>query len=1285
MAAISQQQLRGATISSQVQAQARKIAQQTSIQLEQARQSQEARGEQAQQISQQVPKISKEEIEMLIWYPWGEKFASLPKETQRQLEQAHQNAIGGVVQRGTEKLSQSDILKNLYAAQTGEITGIQETTKVVPTTPTQQTQETDVFGRNVSRITSTSINIGAETARYKQLGYSEKDASKLAKASASAGGMSFSPEKAKEIIKSKTPYGDTIRIEKAITLLETSQPSISLEKEKTRYKILGYTKSEADKLARASISRGGISFSPDTAKEILKTSGRVLYKPEEIKKTPSGKVETYSSFLDAFISESPTGRQGTVSARAPTTTERLKLEQTNEIENILTMGKKAKTKIADIELTLSKIESIDSSIEALEKDFVKDGEFTGSKKYRDMYEKKIKEREMEIETLSSYGVTISSTGQINYPTIKMKFFGETQEVPITEVSKGAFNLFGSLVGEKYKKSIEESKVKLPNVLYYTGMVGEELGRVIKEPSRVKDYVAPKSKYVMDLTTGVFREVTKEDTTRMTWKERGEVKPESIWTTEEIARGAYGVTKTATIFGLETGKYALASKVGVGVPLMVYETAKGVGEEGGVVQFVKERPIQAVALAGMALFKLGKSRAVQSFFGTKLRFGMLPQKGVPVLQKKIYFDILPSKIKQERINLLAQTRLQTDARGQALNLKERIALDKKITLGQQKLGIKSKSLIYEGGVVVGMGGEKISLAGRVIKEYSSIDVGKGTTLWSEIKSSLGKKEFKTISKEGLLTIRKFETRPASGKLVLSPDVGVYKGIQVVPRVSTQVGKRVNVLGVGGTSKEVGGTITNLEGFVGAGEGRYIVFKSWKTKVGRKSVTDYGLVGKEIGTQIAKVTKVKSGYKVEYRQLPQDKNLYQYDVQELLEKRVGKKTFERGIPIKTELLKYKEVPTKKGYQLDVLLKPEETLIRRSVILKKDILGSVTNIPTKVDETGKVISLVSGKKTSLSSSFGQVQQQVTKQELTSVLKKVTPVTTPVIKVPKVVLKAQTLIESQYPAIVGGTAIMGKVGYETTTTTEFTPTIISTPKDFSLSLTGNVVRERVDTSIKSFETTDLGLKVIQKQDLGLLTKQVQLNYLQPQIQLVTPKLKEIQAVTQTQSLLQTQTQRQEQKQLQQLKTQLLTKQVSKQKLKVTPKVKIKVPVPFKLSSFGLGRKPSARETLRDTFEVYIGKKGKERKIGEEFELMRAGKSLRKGLKLGIEAGGFVKEKKTGRKIKYEEIADILGAEFRPSVSSDERIIQRKEKIGLFGSRLGSIQERRAIQSKRKKKMRFL
>ncbi|MCK9429551.1 MAG: hypothetical protein M0R17_06065 [Candidatus Omnitrophica bacterium] len=1207
---------------------------------------------------------------------WGDT-SKFSQEEKKILNELHTNLQGSYAEKQQqvkiEPLKSGTTFDVRFTSQGAEYTNIRE-----PTTTTRTQQQTDVFGRDVSRITSTDINIAAETVRYKQLGYSESEAGKLARASASVGGMSFSPDKAKEIIASKTPYGNTIRIEKALSLLETSQPSISLEKEKTRYKQLGYSESEAKTLAGESISRGGVSFNPDEAKRIINKTdsyltGKVVYKPEEVKKTPSGKVETYSSFLDAFISESPTGGQGTVYARAPTINERIKLESKNEIQNILSIGKQAKDKFVDIELSLSKIESLDKSIEALEKDFLKNGKFVGSKKYLDMYEKQIEQRNEEVKQLTSYGVTISSTGQISYPTIKMKFFGETQEVPINEISKGAFNVFETLVGGAYKKSIEESKIKLPNVLYYTGMVvektGTELGQIIREPSRVKDYFAPKPKYVMDLTTGAFREVTLEDIPkRMTWEERGKIKPESIWTTEEIAKGAYGVTKTATIFGLETGKYALASALGIGVPLMIYETTKGIGEEGGVVEFIKERPIQAGALAVTALFTLGKSKAVQSFLGTKLRFGMLPQEGVSVLKKKVYLDILPSKIKQQEINLLAKNILQTEAREFALSTQKRIVGQEAITKSElewKKLGLKftpSKPQTY-----VEQGG--------FLKEYTSIDVGKGTTLWSEIKSSLGTKEFKTISKEGVITVRKFEIMPTSGKLKLSPDVGVYQGIQVVPRISTSVGKRVNVIGVSGASKELGGNIVNLEGFVGAGGGRYIVFKSWKTKVGRKGIADYGLVGKETGTQIAKVTKVKEGYKVEYRQLPQDKNLYQYDVKELLEKRVGKTTFEKGIPIKTEILKYKEVPTKKGYQLDVLLKPEETLIGRSVILKKDILGSVTNIPTKVDKTGEVISLVSGKKTSLSSSFGgQVEQQVTKQELTSVLKKVTPVTMPVIKVPKV---TTPLVESLYPTYTGGIGLFGGLGIGTVSASEISyiePTIISTPKEFSLSLTGNVVEQpRVDTSVKQFTTTQEVLKTKQEQvqrQLEIPKQKFSLSFKPSEL------LKEQQAVSQVQAL----GLKQQSKQLQ--KNELLNKLISKVKTQPkTPTPKIKVPVPFKLSSFGFERKQTAIEKVKDIFEVYAGKKGKEEMIGEEFNILKAGTKLKKGLKETLKASGFVLEKKTGRRVTFGELAEVLGGEFRAGKNDITRIVQRKEKTALFGSRLGSKKERQLIQLAKGKK----
>ena len=82
---------------------------------------------------------------------------------------------------------------------------------------------------------------------------------------------------------------------------------------------------------------------------------------------------------------------------------------------------------------------------------------------------------------------------------------------------------------------------------------------------------------------------------------------------------------------------------------------------------------------------------------------------------------------------------------------------------------------------------------------------------------------------------------------------------------------------------------------------------------------------------------------------------------------------------------------------------------------------------------------------------------------------------------------------------------------------------------------------------------------------------------------------------------------------------------------------------------------------------------VSEERNVLRAGERLKKELKAGLEASGFVISKKTGRKVSFEQLAPVLGMEFNPAKRDLFRTVQKREK------RLGTGSEVRLIQSARK------
>lgn len=206
----------------------------------------EEREAQVQQVVSKGIGLTQQELETLIWYPWGDKFASLPKDVQIKIERMHQDAIGGARERASAKVSQSDILKAVYAAQSGEFGDVKkislgggqsesavqdvETSKVHPaeliskgTYDTSTGTYTDSQGNKMSMSMSNALKQGVvfinpanrmsqadmvslETNRYVQQGYSPTDAAVLAEVSARQGGVSFTPREAEKVLNQNRAY-----------------------------------------------------------------------------------------------------------------------------------------------------------------------------------------------------------------------------------------------------------------------------------------------------------------------------------------------------------------------------------------------------------------------------------------------------------------------------------------------------------------------------------------------------------------------------------------------------------------------------------------------------------------------------------------------------------------------------------------------------------------------------------------------------------------------------------------------------------------------------------------------------------------------------------------------------------------------------------------------------------------------------------------------------------------------------------------------------------------------
>jgi hypothetical protein len=194
-----------------------------------------------------------------------------------------------------------------------------------------------------------------------------------------------------------------------------------------------------------------------------------------------------------------------------------------------------------------------------------------------------------------------------------------------------------------------------------------------------------------------------------------------------------------------------------------------------------------------------------------------------------------------------------------------------------------------------------------------------------------------------------------------------------------------------------------------------------------------------------------------------------------------------------------------------------------------------------------------------------------------------------------------------------------------------------------------------------------VQKQpELQLLKEETKQTYRQGQkeVQLLkfAQRQKEAQAQPELQllKLLSKQQPKQKQKQLQLLK--YAQKQETKQKLKMPELLKTKM---------------TAKETLKDMFEVFKKTKTGYIKTGEAETPYLAGKKLERELFKDLTASGFVE--KQGEKLKFEELG--LSQAFRRSKQKDKGFLAVQRETGVWGGRLTTGGERRQIQQARKKK----
>ena len=248
-----------------------------------------------------------------------------------------------------------------------------------------------------------------------------------------------------------------------IQQLTTKAPTIS--KETKRYQDLGYSKSDASKLARESLARGGFTFTKEGAREITRpdivTKARDVktYITEKAKDTISyfkdDKVKTkeiYSPSVSGFVTASAMGQGTDIFLRGTTEKERKKMDELTPKQQIFFGVEKKSESIftADtsfVDTKSNEAKQLSVSLEKLSKENINENkEWIGSEKDLEKYNRQI-ERYNEISTIK--------TGLFKYTRdvpIESFNFGIR---PVASTRKAIFSTTGSILGGIAEKKYGE--------------------------------------------------------------------------------------------------------------------------------------------------------------------------------------------------------------------------------------------------------------------------------------------------------------------------------------------------------------------------------------------------------------------------------------------------------------------------------------------------------------------------------------------------------------------------------------------------------------------------------------------------------------------------------------------------------------------------------------------------------------------------------------------------------------------------------------------------------------
>lgn len=1013
----------------------------------------------------------------------------------------------------------------------------------------------------------------------------------------------------------------------------------------------------------------------------------------------SEKEMTYDPRLGMFTSESPTGSQGTVYARAPTLDEQQRIREAQikggifdrpigELKRDIETEKENIKRFTDLSKTLEEkgkeLESskLDEEIKRLEEKNSQGGYWVGSEQDYSKYQKLVDEYNKDVEsyqrTLKNIenikGVNIEGESIFFKPSevsVGLPFFKKKSifTIPLTELTaKSSGRIYAQTglsaiseaggflsgvtkdIGTVYSgipfKVTGKDEITLPNYQFF----GKEIGKIVKNPSILKDYLkSSKPDVIYDLVTGEARLPTEKDLSKNIYIPSG-----SKITKKQAEQVGGFVGEQVGAFG----KYFIPYVGGV------FFVADVEGEvrpyNYNPISFAKEEPIQATVLGGtlLTLGLLKGARAYNKPIVVKTEEGLiLTTRGERFFGGKVRTsftrgdNFFKSKVKLEYVP--------------KTTLAEGDILIKEIKIKEPKTTLESSDIIGKD--------YKVSGGGKV-KEF---------VLFPEQKfyqTSIGGRRVEVIIPKG--------RQDFLGKRI---SIG-REGVSFLPPKTETIYKGIPYGKLGRQARERALKLIEKKGFSREGISQILKYtqpkvveqslKKGKIKIkGKKAKGEFEyftsqpilIIDETLGIKTRGKKDVRNLYELDRKAINKEGRNVVLQVKSEVEQVLGKggeildttkSELSKGFLIGKEFGKGKGyLPFKDGgiveFKPTTMKKISGTSFETPIIPKRNELNIDTGTTILFEKKINLDTGFTPKKVSKKSSRQSLEKL-------SALKEPIQVRKPVIKTPKIKTKSfQETIEEAIPteSIWAGTGL-----YERTTESGG----IQFAKQRGQSVLSPLTLQRIQ------QPTRLDVNIIQRPvvDVGQVGRQgtrtdLRLNNisLQGSFENVETINKEASKLIERQAVKETQATRLALRQA--IRESLRNKETSL--IKEKPLKTQKVPkINIKLPPISKGKKKKGTEEEEGLFEVFIRKRGEDINIGEFETLPKVRSVLRSELKSTLSASGFVK--KGEKKLSFGEVG-LNGFEFIPSKRDSSRIVQRRE------FRLGTPREVFQIQQSKKSK----